>query len=746
MRTTGSTTSRHVPSGRLPLVALLALALLGLTGCNVPQGFHDYVVFDGLVRPTSMELSPDGRIFVTEKRGVLKVFDGVDDTTATVVVDLRTNTYNSWDRGMLGLALHPRFPAVPDIYVAYTYDAEPGGEAPRWGQAGVDNDVCPNPPGETAAGCLVSGRISRLRMEGGAWDGVEHVLVEDFCSQFPSHTIGTLAFGADGALYAGAGDGADFNNADYGQRGGNPCGDPPLEGGALRAQDVRTTGDPVGLDGTIIRIDPTTGKGLPTNPLASSADANARRIVAAGLRNPFRFAVRPGTNDLWIGDVGWRTWEEINRTRGDDVQLDNFGWPCREGTARQAGYDSLDLPICEAMYAGGVGASPVYTYRHDQKVVDDERCTPDNGSSISGLAFAPSGSAYPERYRRALFFADATRGCIWTMGVGADGLPDPAQVSVFHHAAGTPVELDFGPDGELWFVDLYGGQIQRIGYSSTNAAPQAAIAATPTAGDVPLTVTLDGRSSSDADAGDVLSYAWDTDGDGELDDATSATTTVTYDTAGARTVRLRVTDAAGATDTASVVVRAGTAAPVPTIAQPAAGTTVGVGDSVPFSGSATAGGSGTLPASALSWGVDLLHCTTPDRCHRHPDVFTADDVASGSFTMPDHDYPAAVELRLSATWNGETSTVVRRVDYATAPVTLTAPEGVTLTLAGTSSVPPVRSDLPVGSTVTVSAPASVPVEGGTLRFLSWSDGGAATHEIVVPPGGVTLDATYVLAT
>ena len=90
--------------------------------------------------------------------------------------------------------------------------------------------------------------------------------------------------------------------------------------------------------------------------------------------------------------------------------------------------------------------------------------------------------------------------------------------------------------------------------------------------------------------------------------------------------------------------------------------------------------------------------------------------------------------------------MVRRVDYATAPVTLTARSGVTLTLAGTSSEPPVRSDLPVGSTVTVSAPASVPVEGGTLRFLSWSDGGAATHEIVVPPGGVTLDATYVLAT
>ena len=89
---------------RLPVGMVLALALLGLTGCNLRPGFHDYVVFDGLTRPTSVEFSSDGRIFVPEKRGVLKVFDGLDDTTATVAADLRTNTYNSWDRGMLDLA------------------------------------------------------------------------------------------------------------------------------------------------------------------------------------------------------------------------------------------------------------------------------------------------------------------------------------------------------------------------------------------------------------------------------------------------------------------------------------------------------------------------------------------------------------------------------------------------------------------------------------------------------------------
>ena len=725
------------------LVAVLTVVLLGLSGCNLPDGFHDYVVFDGLQRPTAVEFSPDGRVFVTEKRGVVKVFDGVDDSSPTVVADLRTNVYNSWDRGMLGLALHPNFPATPDIYVAYTYDAPPGGTAPRWGQPGADNDVCPNPPGETADGCVVTGRVSRLRLDGNAVVS-ENVLVEDWCGQFPSHTIGTLEFGADGALYAGGGDGASFNWADHGQRG-NPCGDPVREGGALRAQDVRTTGDPVGLSGTIIRIDPATGEGLPSNPLAESPDPNARRIVAHGLRNPYRFTVRPGTSELWIGDVGWNEWEELNRSLGSDRQLDNFGWPCLEGEARTRGYDQLDLDICEDLYAeGGVAvAEPWFSYRHGQAVAD-ERCPTDQGSSLSGAAFAPVDGAYPDTYDGALFLADAARRCIFIMPAGAGGHPDGGQVAVFHQAARTPVDLEVGPGGELWYVDLYGGKVRRIGYSSTNSPPQAALAASPTSGDPPLTVRFDARASADDDPGDVLEYTWDLDGDGEFDDGTGAEVTSTYETAGTRTVRLRVTDAAGASDTAEATIHVGTSAPAPVIASPAVGTAVSVGESVALSGSATVPGVGPLPASALSWRADLLHCPVVDRCHRHPDVYARDGSATGSFTMPDHQYPAAVEVRLSATWDGETTTVTRQVDYRTVDVTLAADTpGVTVEVAGHQGAAPLTRPLPEGSTVAVSAPATVTNALGTFSFASWSDGGAATHTIVVGTDDTTLTAHYV---
>ena len=177
----------------------------------------------------------------------MKEFDGLSDTTPRTVVDLRTKVMNYVDRGLLGLAVPPGFPASdPSIYVSYSVDAPIGGTPP------VYNDNCPN---VATANCLTSARVSRINVATGA----ETVLVSDWCMQYPSHTIGSLVFGADGSLYASGGEGADYNAADWGQNGvpPNPCGDPPgaagtaltrpgSEGGALRSQDVRTTGDPTG--------------------------------------------------------------------------------------------------------------------------------------------------------------------------------------------------------------------------------------------------------------------------------------------------------------------------------------------------------------------------------------------------------------------------------------------------------------------------------------------------------------------
>ena len=747
----------------LTLIAACAL-LLGATplapvtaarAATLPTGFQETIVFTGLTEPTVLQFAGDGRVFVGEKSGLVKVFDNLSDTTPTVFADLRTKVHNFWDRGLLGMALDPSFPSNPYVYVLYAHDADIGGSAPKWGTVGGTSDGCPTPPGATADGCVISGRVSRLQASGNVMTGSEQVLVEDWCQQYPSHSIGSLAFGADGALYVSGGDGASFNFTDWGQDGSplNPCGDPPggvgatltpptAEGGALRSQDLRSSGDPTGLSGTVLRIDPATGAPATGNPLPGP-DTNARRIVASGLRNPFRFTIKPGTNEVWLGDVGWNTWEEIDRIADPTSAAVNFGWPCYEGAGRQAGYDGANLNLCENLYAqAGAVTAPHYAYDHGAKVVAGESC-PTGSSSISGMAFAGSGGNYPAAYDGALFFADYSRDCIWAMRKGANGTPDPSQRETFAAAAANPVDLKTGPGGDLFYVDLTGGTIRRISYQGANTPPNAVVQANPTSGAAPLSVSFDGRASSDQDPGDgITAWSWDLNGDGAYGDATGSTASYTYTQPGSYTARLVVTDRNGATSApAAVTITANNTPPVPVIATPTAGTTWKVGDTIGFSGSASDAQNGSLPASALDWTLQIEHC--PSNCHTHV-VQSFEDVASGSFVAPDHEYPSYLVLRLTATDSGGlTGSTTVRLDPKTVTLTFTSdPSKAQLTFNGASSATTFTRTVIVGSSNTIGAPSGQRVRGKTWNFNSWSDGGAQTHNIVAPASPATYKATF----
>ena len=719
------------PTGQPPRVAT--------TPPRIAASFQDVTVLSGLSFPTKVAWDASGRMYVAEKAGRVRAFDGSTEfrpDPAHSWLRFETNVYDYWDRGLLGMTVGGGY-----VYALYTYNHKLGdpNPPPLWA-----NDQCPDPPGSTTLGCIASARLSRFKINSNGTAGSEQVLIEDWCQQFPSHSVGDVRFGPDGKLYVSAGEAADFNNPDWGQSTGNPCGDPPNEGGSLRAQSPRRPpGEPQTLDGTLLRLDPATGLAATGNPNIASSNLNMRRIIAYGFRNPFRFTFM-GNNEVWVGDVGDYTSEEVDRLPLAPTTQRNFGWPCYEGQDRYGSFDSAKLPLCDTLYTAGTAAAPYYTYTHDSTDPKaypggDTTCPTANGSVISGLTFYTGASNYPAAYNGALFFADHSRLCIWAMQPASPGgLPDASHVVTMLNNAAGPVDLEIGPNGDVYYVDFDGGTIHELKYLGVNRAPTAVAAPKLTSGPLPLTVNFDGSASSDPD-GSSLTYDWNF-GDGTAH-ASAVKPAHTFTKPGTFTVTLKVTDPQGASGADTATVNAANTPPVPTINTPSASLHWSVGQSISFSGSATDAEDGALPASSLSWSLIIYHCTAAG-CHTH-NVQAWTGVSSGSFNAPDHDYPSHLELSLTATdSNGAATTVKQLLDPNTVALTFTStPSGATLSVGTFTGTAPFTRTVIVGSRNTVIAPDQT-LGGHAVSFVSWSDGGARSHDITAPASPRTYQAVF----
>jgi glucose/arabinose dehydrogenase len=278
-RSSRVTTRRaRVALGTVLLVVLVGADLFAAgpsAAATLPAGFSETIVASGLSNPTAMAFAPDGRLFVAEQGGALRVIkNGSLLATPFLTVTVDANG----ERGLLGVAFDPNFATNQYVYVYYT---------------------SPTPS--------THNRISRFTANGDvAQAGSETVILElNNLSSATNHNGGAIHFGPDGKLYVGVGENANSANS---QSLSN------LLGKILR----------LNADGTI-----------PTdNPFFNTANGVNRLIWALGLRNPFTFAFQPGTGRLFIDDVGQSTWEEID----DGTAGANYGWPTSEGPDNTAGF------------------------------------------------------------------------------------------------------------------------------------------------------------------------------------------------------------------------------------------------------------------------------------------------------------------------------------------------------------------------------------------------------------------------
>lgn len=784
-------------SGIAALVALAVPVQAAAEPALLP-GFQDEVVFSGLEQPTNFRFAPDGRIFVAEKPGRIEVFDSLNDTTPTVFADLRGDVYDNGDRGLLGLALDPKFDeGRPYVYALYTWDHVLGTpwdpEEPEYGKPEESGDPgCPEQ--NSTASCLVSGRLVRLEEDSGNPDHAaeeaglpkEKELLQGWCQQFSSHSIGELQFGPEGALYVSGGDGAAYESiADYGQLGppvgeANPCGDPPTakgvspkegngsanpasQGGALRSQNLKL------LNGAILRVDPDTGAALPDNPLAGNGNANTERTVAMGFRNPFRFTFDDQTGEIYTGNVGSSEIEEIDRFAAPPDALYNSGWPCYEGIERQFQFKVLGLNVCNALYKAEEEekpktSEPFFNYSHGQSVVPDDECPTESGSAISGLSFY-EGSQFEQedKYKGALFFADAVRGCIWVMLEGDDGKPDPATTQRFLRdgAVYPGVKISQGPGEYLYYASLFSeegkgpGEIHRIAYRPNS--PVARIEAKPPYGlydgSDKFETIVDASKSSDPN-GDPLTYEWDLNEDGVFEKVGNEKTqpltfTEAEETARKgeerspnRVIAVRVTDGTFSS-VARVTIYPGDTPPVVTIFTPTPAHW-SVGTLVKLDGKGVDSKGEVTSPRPYYWETRLAHCPTDaGSCHVHP-LQTFSGIRRPEFIAPQHDYPSHIELLLRVSdERGLSGTATFEYQPNTVNLSLASnPPGIKLLAASTEAPSPFSLPAIDGSEIQLSAPESAVVGGNTYTFSSWSDGGARAHPILVSAGQASFTATY----
>ncbi|MBL7952340.1 MAG: PQQ-dependent sugar dehydrogenase [Flavobacteriales bacterium] len=643
-------------------------------------------------QPVGVAWDGNGRQYVWEKGGKVWVINnGVRQ--AEPLIDIGAEVGNWRDHGMLGFALDPDFLGNGRIYVMYTVDRHHLMNSGTANYSATTN--------EYYAATIM--RITRYTAIGPGRDTVDPasrvvLLGETRQTGIPvlheSHSTGSLVFGSDGTLMVSVGDGASYNYVDVGNSPDTYDNAAIADGiiraaedvGAMRAQLVDCH------NGKVLRIDPNTGNGLPSNPFYDpTAPRSPRsRVWTLGLRNPYRMTLKPGSGStdpavgdpgtLFIGDVGWTSWEELNVC--DEGGLD-LGWPLFEGLwpctaymnataynmdAPNPGYDGVN---CTQRYlsfqnllkqatlqvinthpspcdASASLPATVRTFLHERPAVDwshgnnsrtggylngaaysydlDSPSSPVSGPRFGGYAALAgpflSTPNLPIAYHNSAFHGDYAGGWIRRFKHDTDG----RLVSVHDFASGLgPITwIGAGPDGCISYIKYDANEVRRICYTAAVNLPPVVVATRSAQyGPGPLSVTFNASGSSDPENGQ-LTYYWNF---GNGTSTSPSPTQVFTSPAGEVTsynVLLTVTDPAGNSATRNFLISVNNTPPVVDITSIPTGALYPVGVDTTYQLQAAVLDAEHSGAElTYAWRTTLYHNT-----HDHPEPVDASAISS----------------------------------------------------------------------------------------------------------------------
>lgn len=365
------------------LLMLLGQWPIGARSQTLQPNFSDALVMGGWNAPVGATFDANGRLYVWEKAGrVWIVENGV--RLPQPLIDISEEVGDWRDHGCLGFALDPDYLVNGRIYLMYLVDRH---HLMFHGTGSYNPNTNHYGPWSSGTAPATIMRITRYTATGPSFNTVNYnsryVLVGEtketgIPQTHESHSTGSLAFGTDGTLLATTGDGASYNNVDIGGDGQTYYAQALADGilrpeenvGALRSQMVTC------MNGKVLRLDPETGNGVPSNPWYDAANPRApkSRVWALGLRNPFRMTIKPGSGStdpadgrpgtLYIGDVGWYQWEDLNVCYEGGM---NFGWPLFEGHEPAVGYstaaDVMNQDAPNPLYDGVNCTRPFFTFK-----------------------------------------------------------------------------------------------------------------------------------------------------------------------------------------------------------------------------------------------------------------------------------------------------------------------------------------------------------------------------------------------